>query len=307
MVTLIAAGDPHEDVRKLEKFYKDCALVQAELVILQGDYLAQHEKDRQRAAQRIRELFLHIDERCPRFLTLGGNYEPPGSTFLACSGLEAKGFPLGSSDSVGSKGNLLEADGFVFVGIDGTNPINGTHPGERSEEELSALLESTIPTSADPKRLVLVTHAPPYLSGKRDELGMFGLPQAYWGRHVGSTAIREALAKYRPILHICGHVHEGVGVSVFDWDSKRLIYDLPTTGYERFCFRVGRNKEITICLNHGTLEHWVYFVISIEDKDAYTQVEVEKRRLGGKDPLSKLVDRFLRRGRIYDRLVELLP
>lgn len=307
MLRLLAAGDPHQDARKLEKFFQDCRSLQADAVLLQGDYLAQHEKDKQRAAEAIASLFQPARQSDRPFLALSGNYEPPGSSYLASqkAGGELPLFPLGSSDPSGLRGNRLELKGYLLAGIDGSNPINGQHPGERSEQELLSALEATLPSSPEPRRLILVTHVPPYESGKRDELGMFGLPQTYWGRHVGSTALREALSRYRPLLHICGHVHEGVGVSVFDWRTGKLLLDLPTRAYERFLFRIYEGREATICLNHGTLEHWVYFVLLVQEHEGFVEVDIEKRRLGGKDPLSKLIDPLIRRGRQYDRVVEL--
>jgi Icc-related predicted phosphoesterase len=305
VLRLLAGGDPHQDLRKLEKFYADCAAAGPDAVLLQGDYLAQHEKERERAAGKIAELFRPAEKLGPRFFALSGNYEPPGSTFVAFGGAPANVFPLGSSNELGSRGNVAELNGFTLVGVEGSNPINGTHPGERSEEELRSVLRATIPAGLDPYRLILVTHVPPFQSGKRDELGMFGLPQTYWGKHVGSTAVREALAEYRPLLHVCGHVHEGAGVTVFDWRSNRILYDLPTTAYERFLFRIERSREVTICLNHGTLEHWVYFAISIGEGEGYVELDIEKRRLGGKDPISRLIDPLLKRGRQYDKVIEL--
>lgn len=69
-----------------------------------------------------------------------------------------------------------------------------------------------------PKKPILVGAAVP-LTGElaRDALGVFGLPSSYWGRHVGSTAIMSFLQKHKPILHVCGHVHEGVSVSACLW------------------------------------------------------------------------------------------
>ncbi len=51
--------------------------------------------------------------------------------------------------------------------------------------------------------LILVTHTPPY-NTKVDII--------YEGGHVGSKAIRKFIETYKPILHICGHIHESRGI-----------------------------------------------------------------------------------------------
>jgi len=46
-------------------------------------------------------------------------------------------------------------------------------------------------------------------------------------------------------------------------------------------------------------------VLLVQEHEGFVEVDIEKRRLGGKDPLSKLIDPLIRRGRQYDRVVEL--
>jgi len=58
-----------------------------------------------------------------------------------------------------------------------------------------------IPKDAD----VLVTHGPPYkLRDVNRE-----------GEHCGDRDLRQAIQRVRPKLHVCGHIHEGYGVSRF--------------------------------------------------------------------------------------------
>lgn len=54
----------------------------------------------------------------------------------------------------------------------------------------------------DPKRLVLITHEPPF-----DILDL-----TFFGSNAGAIEIREATEKVRPILHVFGHIHESAGV-----------------------------------------------------------------------------------------------
>ncbi len=60
-----------------------------------------------------------------------------------------------------------------------------------SEEEAAAKLESC------PEGAVLVVHSPP--EGYLDESG---------GRHLGSESILTAIERTRPVLAVCGHIHD---------------------------------------------------------------------------------------------------
>jgi Icc-related predicted phosphoesterase len=51
---------------------------------------------------------------------------------------------------------------------------------------------------------ILLTHTPPYNSG---------VDRLYSGEVVGSKALRNFLEEFKPLLHVCGHVHESRGVS----------------------------------------------------------------------------------------------
>jgi len=50
---------------------------------------------------------------------------------------------------------------------------------------------------------VLVTHTPP---------SMTSLDRVYSGEHVGSKKIRNFIETRKPLLHVCGHIHESRGV-----------------------------------------------------------------------------------------------
>ncbi len=63
------------------------------------------------------------------------------------------------------------------------------------EKSLSKLLEGQ-------KNTVLLTHLPPF--GTSLDLDIAG-------KHIGSRAIRKAIEKKQPLLHLCGHCHEAQG------------------------------------------------------------------------------------------------
>jgi Icc-related predicted phosphoesterase len=98
-------------------------------------------------------------------------------------------------------------DGVSFAGVSGGLPFGGC-PYERSERDFASAAEEALAAAAraaagagagGPR--VLVSHQPP--RDTRCDLAH--------GRHVGSTAIREAVARHQPDLVLCGHIHESAG------------------------------------------------------------------------------------------------
>jgi predicted phosphodiesterase len=71
----------------------------------------------------------------------------------------------------------------------------------RTDEGLKAIWDK-IPKDTD----ILVTHGPPYKL--RDENN--------YGEHCGCKELRKAIQRVRPKLHVCGHIHEGYGVSTWE-------------------------------------------------------------------------------------------
>lgn len=68
----------------------------------------------------------------------------------------------------------------------------------RGDANLKAIWDK-IPKGID----VLVTHGPPY---KLRDTNV-------QGEHCGCRELRKAIQRVRPKLHVCGHIHEGYGVS----------------------------------------------------------------------------------------------
>jgi Icc-related predicted phosphoesterase len=69
----------------------------------------------------------------------------------------------------------------------------------------AAALWGQIPLDAD----IVITHTPPH--SHCDSLGT--------GEAVGCKALRQALSKVRPLLAVCGHVHEARGYERVKWSS----------------------------------------------------------------------------------------
>ncbi|KAL2142570.1 hypothetical protein VTI28DRAFT_1016 [Corynascus sepedonium] len=75
--------------------------------------------------------------------------------------------------------------------------------GAAGASSSAAQLWAAIPHSTD----ILVTHTPAY--GHRDD-------------SFGCEELRQALARVRPRLHVCGHVHQGRGAERVRWDTGNL-------------------------------------------------------------------------------------
>ena len=86
-----------------------------------------------------------------------------------------------------------------LVGLGGSNPTPFSTPSELSESQIEHILSTT---GVD-DHTILLSHPPPY--GVFDQVG---------GMHVGSKAVRDCIDKHRPLMVLCGHIHEHEGQSV---------------------------------------------------------------------------------------------
>lgn len=96
-------------------------------------------------------------------------------------------------------GQTMIVNGWHIGGLGYSNPTPFGTPGEYTEAELAHRL--TPFAGLDP--LIMVCHCPP----KNTKLD-----QGSSGRHHGSTAIADFIARAQPRHFFCGHVHESAGV-----------------------------------------------------------------------------------------------
>jgi len=114
-----------------------------------------------------------------------------------------------------------------------SNPTPWDTHREEPEEELGKRMESVISQVRDIPNAVFNLHAPPYGSGldEAPELTKDMRP-AYAGRSlvpVGSHAVLEVIEKYKPLLGLHGHIHEGKGTRKY----KRTLCVNPGSMYEQ--------------------------------------------------------------------------
>jgi Icc-related predicted phosphoesterase len=129
-------------------------------------------------------------------------------------------------------------------------------PRECSEEELAAKIASLAEQIEDMENAIFNIHVPPYGTGLDDAPELADATSVRRGgsmmKPVGSTAVRDAILTYQPLLSLHGHIHESrgsqklgrtlainPGSSYSDWSLQGVIVDLadktvarqmPTTG-----------------------------------------------------------------------------
>jgi uncharacterized protein len=108
-------------------------------------------------------------------------------------------------------------DGYTMLSVGYSNPTPWESPREVSEERLAEMIEELAAGVPSMQRAIFNLHVPPYsseldLAPKLDD--DFGL-QVSGGMPLmapaGSTAVREAIERYQPLLALHGHIHESKG------------------------------------------------------------------------------------------------
>lgn len=112
-----------------------------------------------------------------------------------------------------------------------------------SEEEIYGDLDRLF-RQLEGDRVILVTHDPPYgiLDQVVQEYRQYAV-RTYGERakdgHIGSVGLREIVDKYKPMLHVFGHIHEGKGVFV----GQTTFVNTGTTGEDEEVAEVSIRSE----------------------------------------------------------------
>lgn len=120
-------------------------------------------------------------------------------------------------------GKVIDLPGRMqIIGMGYGNPTPWPCPRDISEEELGERIMAVADRVADPARTIFNLHVPPRdseldLAPRLDEnLQMVIGPTGPEIIPVGSTAARDALLRYRPLVGLHGHIHESKGVRRLD-------------------------------------------------------------------------------------------
>ncbi len=117
-----------------------------------------------------------------------------------------------------AEGRLVPLDkhfSMISTGWSNITPWNTFR--ELPESELAAKIEAIIPPDIKPERTVFNFHCPPYnsnldLAPEIDE-DLNVMDAGHLLVPVGSTAVRDIITKYQPLLSLHGHIHEGKGTA----------------------------------------------------------------------------------------------
>jgi len=114
------------------------------------------------------------------------------------------------------EGKALDLDGFHLVSMGWTNPTPWNTFREAPEEELKVKIDQAVSQVPDMERAIFNFHAPPYGTGLDEAPALDETLRPTHGgavmKPVGSTAVRDAINGYQPLLSVHGHIHESRGV-----------------------------------------------------------------------------------------------
>jgi Icc-related predicted phosphoesterase len=118
------------------------------------------------------------------------------------------------------EGQVIELRGTSEMIVCGySNPTPWATPREEPEDDLLRRIEAMADKVSRLDRAVFCLHVPPYGSGL-DNAALLDetlKPRVSAGSMiigpVGSTAVRDAIRKYQPMVALHGHIHEGRGVT----------------------------------------------------------------------------------------------
>jgi hypothetical protein len=116
-----------------------------------------------------------------------------------------------------AEGKAIDLGGFTMISMGWTNPTPWDTHREAPEEELAAKIEAIAARVPDMDRTIFNFHAPPYGTGLDEAPALDATMRPTHGgavmKPVGSTAVRDAIKAYQPLLSVHGHIHESRGVA----------------------------------------------------------------------------------------------
>jgi Icc-related predicted phosphoesterase len=173
---LLAFSDLHRDdegARRLVKLAHE-----ADVVVGAGDYATMH--------RRLESMIETLGAIAAPAVLVPGNAETDTELWQACAAWPSARV---------LHGQALGIDGAQFFGLGGgVPPTPFPWSFDLTEDEAAVKLERC------PEGAILVVHSPP--KGHVDEVH---------GRHLGSRAILDAVRRTRPVLVVCGHIHQRWG------------------------------------------------------------------------------------------------
>ncbi|OYT41565.1 metallophosphoesterase [Candidatus Pacearchaeota archaeon ex4484_26] len=177
---ILAASDIHGDTKLAKRLAEKAKKEKVDLVILSGDLTF--------AEMSTKGIIGPFAKAKEKVLLIPGNHETVATTnFLAelYGATNLHGYSIKIGD----------------VGIFGCGGAN-IGPFEISEKDISYLLKKSHQGIKKSKKTIMVTHVHP--AGSKGARLSHVVP--------GSSAVKDAIKKFKPDIAICGHVHEAEGL-----------------------------------------------------------------------------------------------
>jgi len=113
-----------------------------------------------------------------------------------------------------AEGRVTRIGRHELLSVGWSNPTPWETPRECDEAELAEKIAAVAAEIEDMENAIFNIHVPPYATGldEAPKLGEDGTPSGTENAPVGSTAVKEAIMEYQPLLSLHGHIHESRGV-----------------------------------------------------------------------------------------------
>jgi len=146
-----------------------------------------------------------------------GNCDPPGTLEFI------------ERNAISLHARKVKVGDRTWGGLGGSNPTIFDTPFEMPEEEIDRLLAPVMEPG-----MVLVLHCPPY--------GTFDTTFSH--KHVGSTAVRDLVERFKPSVVLSGHIHEDRGVEQKDG----IWYMNPGAAKDHYAGMMELGEEVKLTL-----------------------------------------------------------
>jgi len=210
---ILAVSDFHSDLESVRKTAVRASEKNADLIVVCGDITHFGKVDEAL-------YILKLLEKRPVFF-VPGNCDPEELAERSTDGAQ------------NLHGQMRISDDLAFVGVGGASTGDSDDPFEIAEVDLYGLVDKAFEAGA--KRFVLVSHAPPE-NTKVDSSSD--------GSHVGNASLRRLIEDKKPLLALCGHIHEARGIDIL---GETVIVN-PGPARHGFCsvIDVGDKVEATL-------------------------------------------------------------
>src|SRR5712691_6614118 len=164
-----------------------------------------------------------INETMGRWLDLAE--ERLAGTGIECIFAPGNDDPFFVDDLLGSSASVINPDqrvielpgGFPMISVGYSNRTPWDSPRELDEADLAEVIDREVAKLADPAKAIFNLHVPPKDTPIDQAMALDAefRPKMSGGSPlitgVGSSAVREAIARYQPMLSLHGHIHESRG------------------------------------------------------------------------------------------------